>query len=101
MRQNRIEMKTKLTHILRQLVIFFFFVNKAGGGGVIAFTVDVPLNHRLSPEFSSVLLLPLHPQHKLTPEHVLSTVLTVYAGFILKVISTLSYLGRLFRSVCV
>lgn len=66
-------MKTKLTHILRQLVIFFFFVNKAWrGGGVTAFTVDVPLHPQSSPDFSSALSLPLNPQHKLTPEHVFS-----------------------------
>lgn len=48
-RQHRIEMKTKLTRILRQLVIFLFFC-KQGRGCIMAFTVDVP-------PYSS----PLHP----------------------------------------
>ncbi|KAI4529612.1 hypothetical protein MG293_020290, partial [Ovis ammon polii] len=41
--EKQTEMKTKLTHILRQLAIFFLSVNKLGegGGSVIAFTLTI------------------------------------------------------------
>lgn len=83
-------------------ISYFLFLCKQGRG-VIAFRVDISLYHQPSPEFSSALPHPLIFQHKLTTEHVFSN--SVYCllscGFNLKVISTLNYLRRIFRIVCV
>ena len=58
--EKQTEMKTELTHILRQLAIFFLSVNKLGegGGSVIAFTVDVLCTSSPRPELSSAAPTP-------------------------------------------
>lgn len=83
-------------------ISYFLFLCKQGGD-VTALRIDVPPYLQVSPEFSAALPLPLLPQHQLTTARVFSNIVycLLSCGFILKVIGTLNYLGRIFRKVFV